>query len=187
LLACHDGGVAMRVRIAETAELTTGELEAIRRLMRAAFADGFSDEDWRHTLGGRHAIVEIDGEVVSHGAVVARTLIAGDRPVRTGYVEGVATHPEYQRKGWGSAVMRTVNRVIEDHFEMGGLSTGVPELYARLGWERWLGPTFVDGPTGRRRRTEDDDGGVMVLRTSRTRHVQLTDELICDWRDGDVW
>jgi aminoglycoside 2'-N-acetyltransferase I len=176
----------MRVRIAETAELTAGELEAVRGLMRAAFIDGFSDEDWRHTLGGRHVMVEIDGDLVSHAAVVARTLFAGDRPVRTGYVEGVATHPAHQRKGWSTAVMRTVNRVIQDHFEMGGLSTGVPELYARLGWERWLGPTFVDGPTGRRR-TEEDDGGVMVLRTSRTRDVPLTDELACDWRDGDVW
>jgi aminoglycoside 2'-N-acetyltransferase I len=39
------------------------------------------------------------------------------------------------------------------------------------------------------RRTEDDDGAVYVLPGAATLDPSLdvTGELTCDWRDGDVW
>jgi aminoglycoside 2'-N-acetyltransferase I len=35
------------------------------------------------------------------------------------------------------------------------------------------------------RRTPDDDGTVFVLPVDGD--LDLTAELVCDWRDGDVW
>ena len=70
--------------------------------------------------------------------------------------------------------------------ELGALSTGTHAFYKRLGWEEWRGPTFVDGPRGRER-TPDDDGGIMILRTSSSPHLDLDGEIVCDWRRGDVW
>ena len=69
---------------------------------------------------------------------------------------------------------------------VGALSTGTHGFYASLGWERWRGPTFVDAPGGRTP-TPDDDGDIMILRTSRSPRLDLDGAIVCDWRPGDVW
>jgi hypothetical protein len=40
---------------------------------------------------------------------------------------------------------------------------------------------------GGRVRTAEEDDGLMVLRTSRTPHVDLSGDIVADWRDGDIW
>jgi aminoglycoside 2'-N-acetyltransferase I len=165
-----------RLRTATTAELTPGELEALRELVFEAFGERFDEHDWEHTLGGTHVLVVDDGEPVAHGAVVPRVLVAGGRELRTGYVEGVATRGD--RRG----------RVVRRDYELGALADGtrIPGFYQRLGWETWRGPTFVAGPGGPVR-TAEEDGGILVLRTSTTAGLEPTGALVCDWRAGDVW
>jgi aminoglycoside 2'-N-acetyltransferase I len=123
---------------------------------------------------------------VAHAAVVQRTLVAGDRPLSVGYVEGVATRRDSRHRGHATRAMRTVGSIIARDYDLGTLSTGVAELYTPLGWEPWRGPTYVQTPDGRMR-TADEDDAVMVLRTNQTREIDLTAELTCDWRAGDVW
>ena len=84
----------------------------------------FSDDDWQHALGGVHFVLELDGEIVAHAAVVAREIHVGGRALRTGYVEAVATAPERQGTGLGSIVMTDVSEYIREGFELGGLGTG---------------------------------------------------------------
>ena len=50
--------------------------------------------------------------MVAHGAVVPRTLVAGGRALRTGYVEGVATRGDRRGLGLATLVMAEVGRVI---------------------------------------------------------------------------
>ena len=105
-----------------------------------------------------------DGEIVTHASVVERELHLGDTPVRTGYVEAVATDPSHQGLGYGSLVMTDVTAHIRERFELGALGTGRHHFYERLGWRTWQGPTFLrtaDGP----RRTVEDDGYLLVLET----------------------
>jgi aminoglycoside 2'-N-acetyltransferase I len=177
-----------QLRTATTAELTPGELAALRRMVFGAFGDRFDEHDWEHTLGGTHVLVVEDGEPVAHGAVVRRVLVAGGLEVRTGYVEGVATRGDRRGLGLATAVMRAVGRVIRDGYELGALADGtrIPGFYQRLGWETWRGPTFVAGPEGLVR-TAEDDGGILVLRTPATAGLGLTGALVGDWRAGDVW
>jgi aminoglycoside 2'-N-acetyltransferase I len=174
------------LRIVTTDELSEPDLEVLRGLMLAAFEDEFSEEDWANTLGGRHAIVTEEGIVVAHAALVERTLVARERALRAGYVEGVATASDRRRQGHGATAMRALHALIADEYDVGGLSTGAHRFYERLGWEHWQGSTFVDAPTGRQA-TPDDDDGVMVLRTARSVDLDLTTDLVCDWRPGDVW
>ena len=170
-----------------TAELTAPELSALHALLSAAFPDGgFTDDDFAHGMGGMHWLAEVDGSIVSHASVVPRRLEAGDRPLRTGYLEAVATLPAFERRGFGSMVVRAAGRYLLPRYELGALSTGVPGFYLRLGWEAWLGPTFVRVEAGPER-TEDDDGSIFILRTPSTPSLSLTDPLVCDWRIGDVW
>jgi aminoglycoside 2'-N-acetyltransferase I len=180
---------AVGLRRAATAELAPEELRNLRRLLDPAFGAGrFTEDDWRHTLGGLHVLAVLDGELVAHAAVVDRTLRAGGRPLRTGYVEGVATRPDRRRRGLAGLVMREAGAVIRRRHELGALSdgSGIPGFYERLGWEHWRGPTFVDAAPDPLR-TEDDDDGVMVLRTPATGDLDPTAPLVCDWRPGDPW
>jgi aminoglycoside 2'-N-acetyltransferase I len=177
-----------RLRRATTAELAGAELEAVRRLLFAAFEGRFEADDWAHTLGGVHVLVTEDDQVVAHGAVVRRVLTVGDREWATGYVEGVATRGDRRGRGLATRVMREVGRVIERDHELGALSdgTGIPGFYQRLGWETWQGPTFVAGPRGRER-TADDDGSLLVLRTPASAGLDPAAPITGDWRPGDVW
>ena len=165
-----------------TAELTAFELSALHALLSAAFADGgFTDDDFAHGMGGMHWLAEVDGSIVSHASVVPRRLEAGDRLLRTGYLEAVGRCPHSSGTASGRWSVRAAGRYLLPRYELGALSTGVPGFYLRLGWEAWLGPTFVRVEAGLER-TGDDNGSIFVLRTPSTPSLSLTDRLVCDWR-----
>jgi aminoglycoside 2'-N-acetyltransferase I len=179
-----------RLRRLPTAELTPDETAAIRRLLDDAFGDDeeerFTQEDWEHAIGGVHLILEVDGTIVAHASVVERRLEIGGRPLRTGYVEAVATAPAHQDRGHGSAVMEAVGEIIRAGFELGALGTGSHRFYERFGWRTWRGPSSVRGPQGEIP-TPEDDGFIMILATPRTPALDLTAPISCGWRPGDVW
>ena len=176
------------LRSVATDGLRPEELAAVRRMVFGAFGERFGEHDWDHCLGGTHVLAVEDGEILAHGAVVPRTLVAGERALPTGYVEAVATRADRRGRGLATLVMREVGRVVERAYELGALSDGtrIPGFYQRLGWETWRGPTFVAAPDGRER-TADDDGSVLVLRTPATGELEAVAPLTCDWRAGDVW
>ncbi len=178
------------IRRALTGDLDASEVDRIRALLWAAFPpgeEGFTEHDWEHSLGGLHVLLETaDRRIIAHAAVVDRQLHVGGRPLRTGYVEAVATDPRLQGRGYGSAVMREIGRAILDEYALGALGTGRHRFYERLCWQAWRGPSFVRLPEGPRR-TPDEDGDILVLITPRTPPIDLTDPISCEWRPGDVW
>ncbi len=178
-----------RLRTLPTTALLPAELVAIRSLLDAAFGagqDAFSKDDWAHSIGGLHFVLDVDGEIVSHASVVAREIHLGDRPLRTGYVEAVATAPGRERRGFGTVVMEAVADHVRDAYELGALGTGRHHFYERLGWRTWAGRAFVRTPGGPRR-TPDDEGYILVLRTPTSPPFGLDEPITCDWRPGDVW
>ncbi|HEY7736559.1 MAG TPA: GNAT family N-acetyltransferase [Candidatus Limnocylindrales bacterium] len=179
-----------RLRRLRTDELTPREVDALRALLTDAYGsdedDRFTDDDWEHALGGEHFVVDLDREIVAHASVVPRELHVGGRPLRTGYVEAVATAPGRQGSGLGTRVLREAGASIRAGFELGALGTGAHRFYERLGWRTWRGPSFVRTPAGDRP-TPDDDGFIMVLRTPASPPLDETDPISCEWRPGDVW
>ena len=173
-----------------TDALSERQVQAIRELLWAAFADdphgGFSEDDWQHALGGVHFVLERDGAVLCHASVVLRELQMGGRPLRTGYVEAVATLPGHQGAGLGTLVMRAVGSHIAQTYELGALGTGSHGFYERLGWRTWRGPSSVRTSEGDRT-TPDEDGYIMVLPTPTSPDLDLTSSISCAWRPGDVW
>lgn len=171
---------------ASTAALDSSFLNEIRALLHTAFNGDFSDQDWQHATGGVHVWLSGTYGLISHGSLVARTLVCAGQPLDLGYVEAVATAPGHRRKGYGTIVMAHIGELIGQRYVVGALSTGTHAFYEALGWERWRGPTFVDAPRGRVR-TPDDDGDVMILRSPRTPPLDLDQAIVCEWRTGDVW
>ena len=131
-------------------------------------------------------MLDLDGEIVTHASVVERELHVDGRPLRTGYVEAVATSIDRQGAGFGSLVMADVTSYIRDRFELGALGTGRHRFYGRLGWLTWTGPSSVRVPGGTRR-TPDEDGYILVLPTPSSPPLDLATPISCDWRGGDVW
>ena len=62
------------LHIAHTADLGAEQKAAIRSLMDAVF-DGVSDDTFDNALGGVHALVLEDGELIGHGSVVQRRML----------------------------------------------------------------------------------------------------------------
>lgn len=178
------------LRRVATPDLTTSEIAAICDLLVVAFGSDedevFTDDDWEHAIGGLHFVLEVDGGIVGHASVVERELHVAGRPLRTGYVEAVATAPARQGQGLGSLVMSEVTGYIRDRFELGALGTGRQRFYERQGWRTWAGPSAVR-TAGGTRPTPEDDGYIMVLVTPTSPPLDLSVAISCDWRPGDVW
>jgi aminoglycoside 2'-N-acetyltransferase I len=175
-----------------TADLNADEIARIREVLWAAFAvdehGGFEEDDWDHALGGFHFVAtDDDGTIVGHAAVVERDIRVSGTPVRTGYVEAVATDPAHQRRGFGTQLMRDVDQHIAAGFELGMLGTGSQSFYERLGWRVWQGPSSVRTRTGDKP-TPDEDGYLMYLNTPATPPgLDESAPISCEWRSGDVW
>ncbi|MEY2402200.1 MAG: aminoglycoside 2-N-acetyltransferase [Ilumatobacteraceae bacterium] len=161
-------------------------LSQARDLLDVVFDGELTDHDWEHSLGGMHAIVWRGQCVVGHASVIQRRLVHRGEVFRAGYVEGVGVHPDWQRHGLGGQMMEALERIIEAAYDIGALGTTdeAISLYEHRGWIRWLGPTSALTPAGIVR-TPDEDGGVYVLPLGTT--LDVSAELTCDWRDGDVW
>ena len=166
--------------------VVTDAPDSARTLVAAAFGDDFGEDDWQHALGGVHVVLERDGLLLAHAAVVPRELHVAGVPLLAGYLEAVAVERGHQRQGLGSRVLEEVSRVVRDDFELGALSTGAHRFYERAGWERWQGPTYVRTAAGEVRTPEEDDA-VMVLRCRPTSRLDLTAPISCPAREGDDW
>lgn len=188
--------MSVDLRLVRTADLGERDLAVLHELCRRAFEEpgatrdpaglGFTDEDWAHACGGIHAIVWEGAAAVAHGSVVERELHVAGEPLRTGYVEAVATRSDRRGLGLGTAVMRALGDEIRAGFTLGALDTSLHAFYERLGWQRWRGPTFVRAEDGAVA-TPDEDGYVMILRTPSTPRLDLGAPISCEWRPGDVW
>jgi aminoglycoside 2'-N-acetyltransferase I len=173
-------------RLVHTADLDYEARNHARRMLGEAFAGCFSDADWEHAQGGMHAVICHHGALIAHASVVQRRLLHRGTALRCGYVEAVAVDEHWRQQGLGTAVMDAAEQVIRGGYQLGALSARgeAHTFYTARGWQQWRGRTFVLAPTGLTR-TAADDGNVLVLPVGAG--LELSADLVCDWRDGDVW
>jgi aminoglycoside 2'-N-acetyltransferase I len=174
------------VQVAHTADLDQGTLFAARALLDEVFGAEMTDHDWEHALGGVHALVWEGPRLAGHAALVQRRILYGARALRTGYVEGVAVRADRRRRGYGAAMMEALERVIRSAYELGalGASEDGAGFYGARGWKRWRGETWALTPDGAVA-TAEEDGHIYVYEVSA--RLNLSSELMCDWREGDLW
>ena len=121
---------------------------------------------------------------VSHLMWVTRRLQPGESPpLRTAYVEMVATAPDAQGRGYASALLEYFVPQVGD-YQLAALSPATPNLYARLGWIFWRGPLSVRYE-GRLLPTPEER--VMIFPLSLTPPLNVDQPLSIEWRPGEVW
>jgi aminoglycoside 2'-N-acetyltransferase I len=177
--------LAPEIHVKASAELSAQARDEILALCQRAYG-----EDLRPAFDTFvepiHVLALVEGMIASHALWVTRWLAPrGSAPLRTAYVEAVATHPVYERRGLASAVMRTlVSRLAT--FQLAALcpSDRGQALYSRLGWERWIGPlSILEGGVI----IETPEESVMIYRLPLSPPLDLTAPMSAEWRPGELW
>jgi aminoglycoside 2'-N-acetyltransferase I len=173
----------LSITIVESHDLINSDRTAVIDLCSRAFEMDFAplfNTFKEPTL----VLAKLDSVLVSHALWVRRWLQADNGPLlRTAFVEAVATDPSLQGKGFATQVMQTLQAAIID-YDLAGLSTGIPNFYARLGWQNWRGPLFVRTEVGLLATPNDS---VMVLSLPHTPPLDLDGSLSAEWRVGELW
>lgn len=175
----------MCVIVARTEDLNPTTRSAIIDVCIAAHRKA----DFRHLFsyipaGGRHFLAYCGEELVTHAVVTTRWLQPGGQPpLKTAYVDAVATLPAYQGRGYGTLVMQQLANNIAD-YELACLETDRPVFYERLGWEAWRGP--LAGRKGIELMPTPNQKGIMILRLAHTPLLDLDSSLTVEY-DGRIW
>jgi aminoglycoside 2'-N-acetyltransferase I len=171
------------LEVVPTDALSASDLDEVRALCSDAYREDFT-RTFDQLGPGWHVMGRREGILVSHAMWVTRLLQPTSlEPLRTAYVEAVATEPAYQRRGYATAVLRRLAEEVQD-FDLAALSPSEEGFYGRLGWELWRGPLLIR--RGRVLEATPDDQ-VMVLRLPRTPGLDLDEPLSAEWRRGELW
>ena len=166
-----------------TAELSPATFADVLRLCDAAYAAPIAP--YLASIGaGEHLLGRVGGVLVSHLMWVTRWLQpGGSRPLRTAYVELVATAPTEQRRGYATRLLRALPPLIED-YDLAALSPATDRPYVWLGWRYWRGPlaTRKGGHL-----LPDPDERVMIRPLPQTPALDVDLPLSVEWRSGEVW
>lgn len=173
----------LKFEVVPAAGISPTLLDAIYALCQRAYGEDLralfaTFQDVTHVPGF------LDGVLVAHAMWVTRWLQPGNAPpLRTAYVEMVATEPRFQRRGFATAVMRHLADAISA-YDLGALSPAETSVYARLGWVFWRGPLFIRAD---QQLIPTPDEQVMILRLPQTPPLDLDQPLSAEWRLGELW
>ena len=173
------------LQVVQHADLTAQHRSEIVALCSDAYEEDFAPY-FRLLSSATHVLAIESSRIVSHAAWLPRQLRLGHTrlPLSCAYVEAVATPISLQRKGLGTLVLRAIPPLL-DGYDVAALSPSEPAFYARAGWEMWA-VSFYCRQGDRRFAFEGEE--VMIHRLLRTpAALDLTADLECDWREGDVW
>lgn len=174
-----------RISRISDAELNT-ELESnLQELLRIAFEDDFSEQDWDHTFGGQRFLGVLNDQLIAHGSVVTRLMEVDGLRMPVGYVEGVAVNAVHWGNGFGSLLMAEITAYCKSEFELSMLSTDEKDFYRKHGWIDFKGRSYVLRNGIQTPTIEEDEGLMCLFASNQDRHGPRS--VVCETRSGDCW
>jgi predicted acetyltransferase len=173
------------IRIKANSELAADEHAEIIALTSQAFKRDYTPF-MEMLVAPTHIIGRYHGQLVSYVSWITRWMQIGKAsPIRTAYIEGMATEMGHRNKGFASQVMSTAVDAIKD-YDIAALSTGSVSFYTRLGWQLWHGPLYC------RKENEliampGEQGCVMVYALPKTPPLDLKAPASIEWREKEPW
>ena len=133
-----------------------------------------------------HVLGTVGTELATHAMWVTRWLVAGHGPpLRTAYVEMVATLPQHRRRGYATRALQLLEEKIPESYALAALCPATKPIYRRLGWRSWRGPLAIRRPDGTLLPTPDEE--VMVRVLPQTPPLDFDSSLSAEWRRGELW
>ena len=178
-------GRDLEIQVRSSAELSAQARDDILALCDRAYGEDLRTA-FDEFVDPVHVLATVEGAIVSHALWVTRWLAPGGRdPLRTAYVEAVATDRGHERRGFASAVMRTLVSQVAG-FQLAALcpSDHGQALYRRLGWETWIGPLSIRQGADV---IETPEESVMIHRLPLSPPLDLREPLSAEWRPGELW
>jgi len=179
----------------ELITITSTQTEDLNSATRAEIIQvcvaAHQEEDFKNLFtyvpaGGWHFMAYHAGQLVSHAVVTTRWLQVESQPLlKTAYIDAVATLPEYQGQGYGSALMRQLANDIEREYVIACLETERESFYQRLGWQTWRGP--LAGRSEQGLIQTPDQRGIMVLELPQTPLLDLDSALSIECQADRIW
>jgi aminoglycoside 2'-N-acetyltransferase I len=150
------------VIIKNAPELSEAENTRINLVSDLAYAiygpvpDEFSDIVWSKM---EYCVLGLlDGLIVTLLGLYPREILAGAEKVFVAGVGSVATHPDFQRRGYAGLLLERSETFMRDEIQAEfGLLVCSPTreaYYARYGWQTIAGPMVYDMPTCKRTWTD---------------------------------
>jgi len=143
----------LSIVVKRSSELTAAEREELGTVGGLAFAGQSGGEEYTWASSQWQVIGSLEGKVVSSVGIVVRDALVDGLPVRLGGIGGVATHPEWQKRGLASQLMVRANAYMRDElkvdFGLLGCGEHRKHFYGSLGWQVVKGPLMVDQPSGK--------------------------------------
>lgn len=176
--------VTLRIEHVRSGDLARPVADAVVALCDAAYAEP-TQAYFRDIGPGEHLLGWNDHRLVTHLMWVPRSLVIDrGRPLRTAYIEMVATLPECQGQRLASQLLTELPSHLAG-CEIAALSPATEGIYRRHGWRKWEGPLFhrLDGHV-----IPDPEEQVMILELPGTPRV--TDwraPISVEWRPGEIW
>jgi GNAT superfamily N-acetyltransferase len=142
------------IRIQPVTALSPEDKQIIHEVDHIAFSSETGDPDpYTWAIGEWQVTGRVHGKIVSIVGILERIARAGEQTLRLGGVGGVATLPEYRRRGLAGALLRASADFMRDPLgvDFGFLlcSEAMVDYYSKLGWQLAPGPTIFDQPKGK--------------------------------------
>ena len=159
--------------------------EQIRVLCSMAYEEDFTA--YLQLLSpATHLLGYLDGKLVSHVAWVERELyVGGLGPLRTAYIEAVATLPSHQGRGFATTLMQATPLLVHE-FQLAALAPSDAAFYERLGWRMWEGPLSYIDPSGAEIETPEEQVMIYPLPLTPS-SLDVRASLTTKWRAIEVW
>jgi len=151
----------MDIKIVRKSDLSSESQSELNDLLGLVFAgaDGglvWADSDW-------NVLLYLEGVLISNVEILERDVLIGRESIRIGGIGGVATHPDYRRRGFASRLMNHARDFMRDELKLpyALLVCGDERLslYTSLGWQLVTESMYFDQPGGRHKFA----GNVMVI------------------------
>jgi aminoglycoside 2'-N-acetyltransferase I len=176
----------------EVKSFKTEELSAdLRNAIVEVCVMAHQEEDFKNLFsyipsGGWHFLAFEGEQLVSHAMITTRWLQPEGLPLlKTAYIDAVATLPNAQGHGHGSALMRYLASAIDREYMIACLETERVEFYERVGWQIWRGP--LAGRSEQGLIPTPEQKGIMILRLPQTPELDLDSTLTIECQDERIW
>lgn len=128
---------SFQVIICHSEHLNENENREIEEVGHLAFTGPGDEIDWSSPEW--YVLGKMKGRVVSVVGILKRRIQVGEIPLDIGGISGVATHPDHQKQGFGSVLLRRAAEFIHQDLHIDfGLLVCAPDtvtFYSKLGWQ----------------------------------------------------